>query len=314
MLRRIGLLTTLLLVALAACGNDDDSSSSGTPSGERADTHVRVEPPEAQVELLDAGAEPRQELRLDLDEGDSSPLEMEMTIAQRFEATGMSPTPEVEITILMDAEMQVLTVADGIAEVEVTYLGARVVDADALMGPAEIAAMEAEFEELTGQSIVTGLDDRGRTVWVDMPTGLDQAESPDELLFDTSDLPSFPFPEEPVGPGARWVVTAETADDAPIGMTLTTEYLLVEADEHTIVVEQVMDATMEPGRFEADGQSADLLSGTISATGTSRWDLDRPMPDDETSADMAIALGEEFEGERLEVRLFIRMGVTTSIG
>jgi hypothetical protein len=83
---------------------------------------------------------------------------------------------------------------------------------------------------------------------------------------------SMPFPDEPVGAGARWRIDTET-EVAGLPVSITTVIQLDELtdDRAAGTVEQTM--RFIPGDVEVMGVAATVVSGELAGGGPIEWDL-----------------------------------------
>src|SRR3546814_14841771 len=88
---------------------------------------------------------------------------------------------------------------------------------------------------------------------------------------------SVPFPEEPVGAGAVWRVSA-SLDMAGLPFEIVTEVALTEVSDTEVsgTIDQTL--TIVPGPVEVQGVAAEVVEGEMAGGGTISWPLDRPGP------------------------------------
>lgn len=245
-----------LVLLTAACGGDGGgaTTSGGTQPADAPAAPIEELLPggEPRVEVIDAGAEPRRPLRLDLHAGDevSSSLTFQLGIDLEVdgEPFGEMPMPAVRAGL----RVSVVDVTDDAITATFGYEGTEVVDDGSL--PPE--ALERARAELAGFDRVTGtfrFGDRGQSLGgaFDVPDDLpaNAAQMIDQLSGQLDQL-AVPFPEEEVGEGARWIVHQMT-ELSGITTTQAITYTLrsLEGDEY------VLDLVFEQ---RADPQPADL--------------------------------------------------------
>jgi hypothetical protein len=247
------------------------------------------------VTLLDPGAEPRQELRYRVTEGttDAVTQRNQLTLAQDF--GGQRQEVQVPASSV-DVDYVVEEVADGGFTTVGTY-GATQVEGDDAMA-AETARL---LEQITGAQLVTEMTDRG-AITATRIEGVDDTGNPvfDQLLgslVDSAASLAFPFPEEAVGVGARWLVEAEVEIS---GLPIAARYEVTLAELDGDQVGADIEASLEfvPGPVVVQGMSAEVESGQLDGTGTVTWDLAGGVVP-RTTLDMAGTVTLEVQGIRV---------------
>jgi len=276
--RRTLALVLALSLAAAACGGDDDAtptptttSEATTTTAEDATTTTSAPGSGVTVTLLDPGAEPRVALRYRVVEGatDAVTQRNEVTIAQEVGGQRQElAVPATEIDIDYAAE----DVGDGRFTAVGTFGAARASGGD----PAAAAETQRLLQLLEGASIATVTTDRGQIVETAIE-GLDETGNPvfDELassLADQAASLAFPFPEEPVGVGARWSISTEVEI---AGLPLRAEYLVTatRVDEDGADADVEATLTFVAGPVELQGTRAEVIDGQLAGTGTVSWAL-----------------------------------------
>ncbi len=278
-------ITTSLLAAVLA-------TSVAAPAGAQFAGLTTIEP-----EVLDPGAEPRQELRYRYVEGQSGAMAMDMTmdIADTFD--GM-PVDEGAVDLSMSAELT-MTVTDvyddGSARIEQVF-------SDYSFGetgdPVADAELEAASELLEGLMVWQVLDDRGAVQEV----GSDAFEAlPPELLDQvySNTYTVQPFPEEAVGVGARWVASGTlTSQGLPMSMSIESEVLELREDGAVLGTDISADAvgTTDLLGDMMPGVSASIDRLEMSGGGTVEVAFDTIIPTSEAELlmgmDMTVSGGE----------------------
>ena len=312
--RRLVRTSTVTLAAtallLAACDGDADDDGADVDAVPEADDGGSDAPADedqepaapggeaAQVELLDPGAEPREEVRFAYAEGDLTTATIS-TVTEILasevdgEDAGQADVPPIAIDI--DVEVEVLTVDDSGAELRVASTGARVGDQQ---GPSELDdathdQLEDELDDLTEFEVTYRIDDRGRASDVALDLDVPGLEG----LGDQLDDLAAPLPTEPVGEGATWSVTQAT--DAGVGPTInqTTVYELVSRDGDTVELAAAITGDAEPGELEvpqAAGQDLrfEVVRVDLEGSGDLTLDLSSPFP---TAAATTVGVDQELE-------------------
>jgi hypothetical protein len=85
-----------------------------------------------------------------------------------------------------------------------------------------------------------------------------------------------PFPEEPVGVGARWRVTS-SFDLAGLPFEVATELTLDAVGDGVADGSVALTMTIPPGPVEVQGAQLEVVSGTMTGSGSVHWDLALPL-------------------------------------
>ncbi|HEY9599030.1 MAG TPA: DUF6263 family protein [Cyanophyceae cyanobacterium] len=243
----------------------------------------------AKVELLSAGAEPRQELRL-------SPIPNSkevMTITTDMEASsnvGGQSVPAFKIpTSMMKMEVGVTQVdANGDIHAEFSYTDAEIKD-DPSLPPQLLSAMRSALNQLVGLKGSFVTDNRGqiKSGNFSLPEGGDSMTR--QLLEQVSNsLEQFssPLPTEPIGIGAKWRVSS-ALDIAGMKLSQNATYELVDLKDNIATLnvtldqqasaQQITSPTLPPGTsltlksMNSQGQGQIIMS--LDSTLPSRADL-----------------------------------------
>lgn len=261
---------TLLLLTVA-CGDDDGGSAAPDDVSIASD----LEEGEVVVDVLDAGAEPRQALRFDPEVGTEQAITIRTDSFQSIEARGQSQevdAPAVEFDVVY-----IVTSVDGdeiLAAVE--YEDGRVDDSGDV-DAATVATMEDVVAAFVGQTGEVRYDTRGNVIEL-TPPDLDLpalGAFADEIIESVSgQAPSLavPFPEEPVGEGARWRVTS-VAEITGLDMQTVTDIELTRLDDDDIEARMSQTITFVPGPTELLGVDADVEGGELRGDGQVTWNL-----------------------------------------
>ncbi len=273
-IRRALIAVSLPTLALAACTDEADDAEQADPppadeqaDGDPAQPDADDEPddPEAarevepvRVDLLDAGDEPRQQLRLDLEAGTevtgTLAFEEDEVVAEDAEGQPEGPPQAAEIEL----RLEVTDVSDGRATIGFVYEQVTVAGQD-----------DAEANPLEGVEGEVVLDERSRLVGTTQSAGgLDQ-------------LP-IALPEEEVGPGAVWEVRTEEVFGLPATQVMTVELVALEGDEYelelTSTTEGPDEPTPMPGADDDAGGQLQLDELERDGTGAQRASLTTPFP------------------------------------
>ncbi|MCL4787871.1 MAG: hypothetical protein KJ070_13940 [Verrucomicrobia bacterium] len=288
----------------AAAAEGKAGSSAALPAG-------------VQVKLLEAGAEPRRPLRLQAKPGDQQSLNMTMKLAMDMELAGMPPQSVKMPAIKLDLAVAVKEVAaNGDITFETTLGKASLAeDADAL--PQMADAIKASFDSLEGLAGTGTISPRGlgRNAELKMPVGSDpQTRQAMQQMNDAFSTFAVGFPDEPVGPGARWEVKLPLKSQGmTITQTATYHLAAVEGDTLTIKSTVTQQAANQKITNPAmPNLKMDLVKMTGSGTGTSTINLAQLFPsrasmDTKSEADMAMSLGAQKQTMSMKMDLKLQL-------
>lgn len=274
-----------LVLATAACGDGDDATTttSSTTTAERttstAEATTTTQPatePAYSVTLEDPGQEPRRELRLQVEPGDTDRVTQRQEITIEIEAGGQvqsAPSPPTEIDLTYTIEE---VDGDRISAVG-TYDDVRVLDgpgADAALVD-QLRQMLEGFRDATARTTYTpqGAVLEARLDGLELGgAGGSAVEQLAASFTDAAEALSMPFPDEAVGAGARWRIDTET-EIAGLPVAITTVVQLTElADDRAA---GTVDQTVRfvPGDVDVLGMPATVISGELTGGGPIEWDL-----------------------------------------
>lgn len=298
----LGLLFALAAATLlAACGGDDEDEGSAETGGS-----------EPVVEVQDPGTEPRQELRLNPEEGRETVATMRMDM--RFDNTlDGQPLPTQEIPG-MEFDMAI-TVDEATSERIDSTFGYHDVKIDRGADPSIAAGIErtlAGFEDITGTMSTTS---SGQLLEADLevPEGLD----PTLGALTTQIEEQFrsitvPFPAEPVGVGATWTVDTEL-ELSGVNTQLHATYTLEQLRGKEYVLATEIEQTIEEGEIE--GTPGKILGGDSTGSGEITGRLDSLFPvrlDFSTEGTTTIEVPvEEDDAQELEQQIAVDLTFTS---
>jgi len=189
-----------------------------------------------QVKLLEPGAEPRKVLRLHPNAGDKQTMTMTMKMAMEMKM-GEMQNPAMKLpAMIMNMEITVKSVSpEGDIAYELVLSDASVADEPDVM-PQVAQAMKTSLEGVKGLTSTGIMSNRGitKTNEIKVPAGADpQTRQAMDQVKETMTKVSAPFPEEAVGPGAKWEAKMPIKSQ---GMTIdqTAIYELVSLEEDHI--------------------------------------------------------------------------------
>lgn len=299
-----------VLVLAAACAGDDadeaatTTTTTTTITTDADETTTTAAPPTdeeeapagAEVEVLDAGAEPRQELRLTVEQGREQGYVIHQEQEQTIEIGGQ--TQSTATATEQDVTYTITDVADGRIVAETTYGGGRILD-DPPVDASTRDVLEQVFAAFEGATGSSTFDERGSLIDVEIPDlEIDQPQLQAVLdtLLDTFETQAaqlaMPFPQEPVGVGARWRVST-SFDVGGLPFDVTTEVTLTAIGEGTADATSTQTMSIRPGPAEVQGQPLEVISGNVSGGGSVRWDLRMPLAviDQEVSGEVVLRTG-----------------------
>jgi hypothetical protein len=224
---------------------------------------------EDNVRLLDAGAEPRRELRFVISDG-TEYLDIRQT--QSLDQTFDGEVITAGNTVTIDSTTELIGMnSDDVIAIDSTLLTMDLVDTT------DLATAEATNAALQGGvGIVTKsiMDDRGLIGQSDFAGGDGAA---DELLEATSQIAN-PLPEEPVGVGAVWETINEfELFGIVIEQVSVTTVAAIDGDVITLTTET--SQIVEPGTVGVvEGQQITFELWDTSGTATTTMDLTRLTP------------------------------------
>lgn len=317
-MRRMAASIAIATLLLAGCAGDDgDAAGDATTPPADETTPAQAEPtadattgaPDGgagdgrpQVELLDAGAEPRYPMRIDPEEGQETTLEMRMdtqldlTVDGQPQPTGAIPTMVMTMHALVD------TVTDDTVSTVVTYQDARAEGDDT-------AELQAVLDTVVGLSGTVTTTRTGAFVEGSIAPSGDVDPSIAQLLQSMDQqLASLavPMPEEDLGVGARWTTTMSL--DVGVAMVETVATYTLDAFDGTAYALDVeIDQQYVPGTGQPGVQ---LVEGSGSGSGTSAGSLQFPFAVEGTVTNEGLVVFEVTQGgatQRVEQRQQLQM-------
>jgi hypothetical protein len=263
---------------------------------------------ESRLTLLDAGSGPRTELRYRLEQGATERMAMDITISVTLSMAGQQIPAQSLPTVRMIMDGQTTDVyADGTSRLEFTASSAEILNPEAA-DPLTSGAINSALEGVQGVAGWTRIDARGRP----LEGGMDFANVDPNLSQVTDNFSqqiqqlSPPFPEEPVGVGARWqFVTSVTS--GPFAVEQTAEYTLVSHDDDgcelmvTLTQSAPAQAIEIPGL--PPGTQANLQSMESNGSGTMRINLRRLAPTSQMNIAADVAMTVSLQGTTIPLAM-----------
>jgi hypothetical protein len=295
---RLTLLTCL--GALAATGCEKNSATNEAPSPEPeappSEPTAAAEQPLAagaagalevgdppQVELVEAGTEPRRPLRFKLAAGESTVgemrLQMAMTIAMDGTQAPSVPLPEMLALMKIDVTR---ADADG-AEYKFEFTKYEPVPGPTIK-PEVMTAMRDQLKSLVGTKGTGRIDSRGFNLGVELeipPGASPQIRQMLDGMRDAIAQAAAPLPAEAVGVGGKWTARMRTRQNG-VETDVVSNYAITKLDGD--VVETTVSTTLTgvPGPVSnpmlPPGASMTLNEMTGSGSGTMALDLTKAVP------------------------------------
>lgn len=299
----ISLATTCACLCAAASVLAQDAPATGSRS---------------EITILDAGAEPRRQLRYQFDAGSSESAAMDMNINMTMSMGGIQ-IPQMEMpTIRLVVDLgQVETSADGTARYEFEIGSMELAD-NAGSDPALANAVRASLGQVPSISGWARINSRGVTLdgGVNLGDGIDPQLS---QVFDSAEQSlqqmSAPLPQEPVGVGAEWRVVQDI-ESGGFNVSQTASYTIIEMNGDNVTLDVAITQTAlaqvveMPGMPAGTGANLDSLEST--GAGSMQIDLARFMPTSSLNMSMAIALGISAPGgsQQIDMNMQTDMSIT----
>lgn len=312
MTKRSGFLAGLSLVAVlvAGCGGDttsgaDDPASSEPTTGESTGAPIE-EDLKSDVELLDAGAEPRQAIRLTPEAGSVQHSTMVMNMSTSARAPGQEPFVLEVGPITMEVTNEIVDVADN---GDITF--SQTFDDVTVDGPAEVVAqMQPIYDNLIGFEFGGTINAVGFLVEGDLDLPSVGDPTLDQTLGEVTEQMAGSFaavPVEPIGVGASWRVPMELEAG---GLTISSDshFELVEIDGSELTLEVSQTQSADPTEMAA-GVRVESVDGE--ASGQTQVRTDQLLPaSSETEMTQRMVMTIEQGGQTREVEQRMRMTMT----
>jgi hypothetical protein len=233
------------------------------------------------VKLLDAGAEPRQVLRLKLAAGATDALDVEVQLDEKMRLSGRDlPNPSPPRVRLTVATKVSAVADDGVASYDLSVSKAEVQDLEAAPGPAQ-RLMPQVLEAIRGVSVAARVTADGRTDQAPYPrptTGTPQVQALVASYLQALQNLAVPLPTEPIGVGGRWQVEQHIQQGRiAVLQTLVYEIMAIDGDvvQTRVTTTQAIDLAAAAADLPA-GATVKSLEGT--GTGEKTLELTRVLP------------------------------------
>ena len=271
----------LLVLVVGACGGGGDDGGDDGPASEASGGDGAGI---GEVELLSSGSEPREELRLGLEVGQTfrSTMVMRMGLTMTIDGEPMPATALPPMRFVMSGRVDELS-GDGVATYSFTYDELRADPAEGV-DPNVVSQVDASLQAMKGMRGTGTVDRQARSGKATLDTaGVTDPNLKSTLDSFTSQVSNLtvPFPSEAVGVGARWRGRQEVLLNG-ITTRSTSTYTLQrrDGDEYEFEVEQ--DVTSPKGEVDLpglpEGASAELVDYAVTNRGTIRGRLSSLLP------------------------------------
>ncbi len=280
------------LSAAADAGSAKAGAGVETKSGEGSSTTVR---------LIDAGGEPRKKLRLHPKAGDKQTLSLTLRTAVETKV-GEAETPSMKMPPMkLDVAATVKEVAaNGDISYDMVVEDATTLDEEGVL-PAVVDAMRTALKAVKGMAGQYVSSDRGVARQGDVKTGATgdaQSRQAVDQMKDSFAWLMVPFPEEEVGPGARWEVKAKLKAQG-IALDQTTVCELVSVEDEVLKIKSTISQQASNQKISNPAMPAmkmDLTKMTGKGSGEVVSDLSRLLilegkADAQTDASMTMNMG-----------------------
>jgi hypothetical protein len=282
---RVRVLAGLLAAAtaLTGCGLFGGDDTAATTTAPTTSTSTTTAPPVAKtepVEVLDAGAEPRQALRVAYTEGDKATVTFTSDFAVTQKSAGRTQrldSPPIAQTLAYT----VGRVTDDGAELTIRIEAIAAKGKGTGLTDEELRALDDELAPLVGVEATGTVTSLGELedLSFDLPAGLSDAVKT-QLTALESQLPTLgpALPSEPVGVGASWRSTSTSSAGGAEIETVTT-FTATAIDEHHVAYTATIATSAAPQDVAlsglAKGTTARLTSSDLAGTTTGALGLDQ---------------------------------------
>nr|PZN66052.1 MAG: hypothetical protein DIU62_08095 [Pseudomonadota bacterium] len=260
-------------------------------------------PAQTTLQLLEPGAAPRQAIRYRFNAGHAEQAALDLNVQMAMSLAGqvlpLGAVPPIRMIMAMrTAEVA----ADGSARIEFELLSAEAAGDDA-----QAAQMNQALSESTrGLSGWYRVDARGQVSDSEVKAPDDgSASAVLQDLEQSMQQMAAPFPEEAVGPGARWRVTQHVTN-SNMQMTQTAEYTLRSRAGNRIELDvKMVDASLDAVAGLPPGARLDSVK--MEGGGTSSIQLDRLVPTGSVEANLQLGLSITAEGPTQSMGMNLKM-------
>jgi hypothetical protein len=256
--------------------SDKSSGASAAAGGESSGASSAT-----QVRLIEAGAEPRQQLRVHAKAGDKQSLATAIKMDMEMKMGGLDAPAMKMPALKLVVDSTIKSVAEnGDVTYDLLVSDSSVADDPDVM-PQISDAMKAAFGAMKGATGTGRMSSRGIVTEVKMApvanTGARDANSLDQINETVKNM-AIPLPEEAIGPGAKWEAKSKIKSQ---GMTLdqVATYELVSVDSQSATIKTDIVQTAAKQKIQSPsmpGMMVDLTKMSGKATGEAKLDQTKP--------------------------------------
>jgi hypothetical protein len=278
----------------------------------------RVEQEGVVVQLTDAGAEPRQVLKIKAPVGHKETVRMSMAMTMSMEMGAMGSHTMAMPPFLTDMEMEVIEVLpDDRLRMVAETVSVGVGEGPEPLDPMLLGELERSLGEIVGMKVYGTMDRQGRSaeVEVELPEGVspEMREQFDTMNNTFSQLAS-PLPIEAVGPGAAWD-TSMVMDNNGLKLLQTVHYELVEVSGDTLTLDSTYTQALVSGADMGNlppGAEVEWLRFASQGQGRSIQNLSMLTPHDvqaQVEADMLVRISMQGMVQEMGMTMAMDMGL-----
>ena len=288
------------LAALSAPPSVKDSV--GKETSGTTDVRSSQESATPVLKLLDAGAEPRRAVRLTPKAGDGQKFELTMNMSMETSMAG-SQMPAMNmpaIKLPIDVSIESVS-ADGEINYKTTVGEVNIASSEA---PGVGEMMQSMFGSMKGLASSVIMSSRGIIKSTDMKLPADATpqlrQSAEQLKESLAEIVA-PFPEEPIGVGAKWEMKqVRKSQGMAIKQTSAYELVALEGNRAEVKLTILQSAANQKISNPAmPGLKMDLDKMEGAGTGRTTYDLTQPMPvSSEISSGTDIKMGMNVGGQK----------------
>jgi len=265
------------------------------------------------VTLVSPGAAPRAAIRYKVAPTFKSRLEMVMTMAMNMDMGGMQ-MPMSMPSMKMSADVNVTAVSPA-GDITYDIMFSDMIVDSAGADPNMVAALQSGMPSMKGMKGTAVVSARGvqKSVNMDMATVSPALQQTMQAMSSSLENMSLPFPEEPIGLGAKWEVKQAVAS----GGMRTFQKIMVELtaiDGNAITLGVKTEQTAPPQAVNNPqlpaGATVQLVNLTGTGTGTMKIKLDSLVPTSEMNAKTTTVMDMTMSGQSQRMSVDATMKVT----
>lgn len=262
-----------LLVSCAALAQNAPQQPQQQPQEQPQQQQLAEKPQERpSVEVIDPGAEPREEIRYQPTIGQAERVELAMNLSLTT-IVGGQENPAMELPTVTSIWRQTpRQIENGEIQYDIQYESVKVDPSDPIA--AQLEPLFAPLSSITGVGAIT---DRGEQVQLELnpPAQANQvAASQIEMMRTQMQGLGVIFPEEAIGEGASWTVTSPLEIDG-VQVEQKTSYTLQSRENGTVRLAMAVDQTAPRQTLSAPGLPPDAATvESFSGDGEGEIELD----------------------------------------